>query len=91
MRYVTGVRYMKDYQVLVTFDDGVAKLVDLEKHLDGEVFEPLRDKRRFRTAHLNPDTETVCWANGADMAPEFLYEVGRTVASRPRQRRAAGA
>jgi hypothetical protein len=76
MHYVTGVEYDTAYRLLVTFDDGATRLVDLASHLEGEVFEPLKDLRMFRTAHLNRDIDTVVWANGADMSPDFLYEIG---------------
>ena len=63
----------------MTFSDGVVKEVDLERELYGEVFEPLRDKKLFRRVAVNPETNTVEWANGADFAPEFLYEIGEEV------------
>ena len=76
MHFVTAVRYLRDYKLLVTFDDGAAKVVDLEAHLEGEVFEPLKDKRRFRKVFLNRDTDTIAWDNNADISPDFLYEIG---------------
>jgi hypothetical protein len=76
MHYVTAVKYESGYRLRLRFDDGSVKVVDLESHLDGEVFEPLRDIRRFRTARLNPDLDTVVWENGADMSPDFLYDIG---------------
>ena len=50
-------------------------VVDLEHELDGEVFEALRDQEYFACAKLNPETGTIEWSNGADFAPEFLYEL----------------
>ncbi len=76
MRWITSVEHVTGYKLRLGFDDGSVKLVDLARHLDGEVFEPLKDLRLFKTAHLNPDLDTVVWDNGADMAPEFLYEIG---------------
>jgi len=76
MRWVTSVEYVSGYKLRLGFNNGSVKLVDLAEHLDGEVFEPLRDLRLFKTARLNPDLDTVVWDNGADMAPEFLYEIG---------------
>jgi hypothetical protein len=40
----------------------------------GEVFEPLRDPARFREFRLDREMNTVVWPNGADLAPEFLYD-----------------
>jgi hypothetical protein len=38
------------------------------------MFEPLKDPDLFFQASVNPDLETVTWPNGADLAPEFLYQ-----------------
>jgi len=76
MHWVTSVEYVSDYKLRLTFNDGSTRVVDLAQHLDGEIFEPLKNLRLFRTAKLNLDLDTVVWDNGADMAPEFLYEIG---------------
>ena len=76
MHWVTSVEYVSGYKLRVGFNDGSVRVVDLAKHLDGEIFEPLKNLRLFRTAKLNSDLDTVVWDNGADMAPEFLYDIG---------------
>jgi hypothetical protein len=76
MIFVTGVEHVSGYRLRLQFNDGSVRIVDLEKHLHGEMFEPLRTPSLFATAHLNRDIDTVVWDNGADMAPEFLYETG---------------
>jgi hypothetical protein len=48
--------------------------VDLSDRLFGEIFEPLKDPAFFRQFQVHPDLHTVSWPNGADFAPEFLYE-----------------
>lgn len=75
MHYITDVEHDGGYHLLLTFEDGGRRSVDLATHLDGEIFEPLREINLFRTAHLNTDIDTVVWDNGADMSPDFLYEV----------------
>jgi len=79
MHYVTEVEYDAGYRLLLTFEDGTRRRVDLAPHLDGQVFEPLRDIKQFRTARLNTDIDTVVWDNGADMSPDFLYDIGDPV------------
>lgn len=74
MLKVTDIDYVKDYQLLVTFNDGVKKLVDLQPYLVGEVFGELLDKEKFIQYGLT--RITIEWSNGADLAPEFLYEIG---------------
>ncbi|PJB65744.1 MAG: DUF2442 domain-containing protein [Armatimonadetes bacterium CG_4_9_14_3_um_filter_58_7] len=51
--------------------------VDLSHELHGPVFEPLKDTRVFRNFAVHPEFRTLCWPNGADLAPEFLYEMGQ--------------
>ncbi len=77
--HVTSVTYLGKYELRLTFDDGITKDVNLRDELYGEVFEPLKDEDFFRQVKVNIDTNTIEWPNGADFAPEFLYEVGREV------------
>jgi hypothetical protein len=76
MHWVTSVEYVSGYKLRLGFNDGSTRLADLADHLHGEIFEPLKNQRLFRTAKLNPDLDTVVWDNGADMAPDFLYQIG---------------
>jgi hypothetical protein len=78
--HVESVRYLGGFRLRLRFSDGATKDVDLEDELYGDVFEPLRDLDFFSRVRVNPETKTVEWPNGADFAPEFLYEVGKTVA-----------
>ncbi len=80
MHYVRDVKYISEYELQVSFEDGTVRHVDLAPHLDGEVFEPLKDLSIFRTVHVNSDLDTIVWDNGADMSPHFLYEIGVPVA-----------
>jgi len=41
------------------------------------VAEPLKDVALFAQAAVHPECETVVWPNGADLAPEFLYEAAK--------------
>ena len=77
MLRVKDVDYQGDYKLALTFSDGVHKIVDLEPHLKGEVFGSWRDKDQFIQYALTP--VTIEWANGADLAPEYLYEIGTPV------------
>lgn len=80
MHFVRDVKYLSEYRLLLAFEDGGWREVDLAPHLSGRVFEPLREISNFKTAHLNPELETVVWNNGADMSPDFLYEISVPVA-----------
>jgi hypothetical protein len=80
MHFITSVQYEAAYKLRLRFEDHSERLVDLAAHLDGEIFAPLKDLQRFHTAHLNTDLDTVVWENGADMSPDFLFEISVPVA-----------
>lgn len=70
--HVVKAKYKKDYQIWLKFNDGSEGVVDLKDQLYGEMFQPLRDKKRFKSFRVDPELETIVWKNGADLAPEFL-------------------
>ena len=72
---VVGATYQKGYRIHLTFNDGTAATVDFEPWLSGPVFEPLKRLSYFRKFSL--DGGTVVWPNGADIAPETLYEAAQ--------------
>ncbi len=72
--HVKEAKYLHDYVLWLRFNDGAEGVVDLKDELYGEVFEPLKDIERFKSFKVDPDLETIVWDNGADLAPEFLYE-----------------
>ena len=74
MLRVIAVEHIKDSELLITFNDHSKKKVDLKPFLTGEVFGELLDKSKFIQYGLTRNT--IEWANGADLAPEFLYENG---------------
>ncbi|MBW2407321.1 MAG: DUF2442 domain-containing protein [Deltaproteobacteria bacterium] len=74
MLRVIDAKYIKNYTLYLRFSDGSDSEVDFEQELDGEIFELLRDIPFFRNFTVNQELHTVVWPNGADFAPEFLYE-----------------
>jgi hypothetical protein len=80
MPRLEDARYLRDYVLWVRFSDGSEGEVDLAAELEGEVFEPLRDPAYFRSFSMHPELHAVTWPNGADFAPEFLYEKVRVPA-----------
>ena len=73
--HVTKVEVVGPYSLDLTFDNGIRKRVNLRHELYGEVFQPLRDPAYFAQAYLDPDSRTVTWPNGADLAPDFLFQM----------------
>ena len=71
---LADMRHVSGYRLLLRFEDGREGEIDLEAELWGEVFEPLTQKDLFKTVELDRELNTICWPNGADFAPEFLYD-----------------
>ena len=74
---VIEVKPLEGYKLWLRFQDGVSGTVDLSAELWGPMFEPLRDVTIFAQVAIHPELETVTWPNGADLAPEFLYQAAR--------------
>jgi hypothetical protein len=72
--HVREAKYRHDYVIWLRFNDGAEGEVDLRDELWGDVFEPLKDVSQFRRFRADPEMQTLVWDNGADLAPEFLYE-----------------
>lgn len=75
--HMAEVEYLGGYNLKLKFNNGVTKIVDLQPELYGNAFEALKNVNFFQQLFVNPETNTIEWPNGADFAPEFLYEIGQ--------------
>ena len=73
--HINEAKYIDDYKLRLKFNNNEVRTVNLEKELYGKVFEPLKDKTFFKDFFISHNT--VEWKNGADFAPEFLYEISK--------------
>jgi len=71
---VLQAKYLGEYKIHLIFNNGESKIVDLSDKLIGSIFEPLKDKLYFQSFTIKYNT--IEWNNGADFAPEYLYEIG---------------
>ena len=71
--HVIKAKYLKDFMVEVSFNNGRKGTADLENSLKGKMFEPLRKKSEFCAFTVDKELDTIVWSNGADLAPEYLY------------------
>ncbi|HEY5545141.1 MAG TPA: DUF2442 domain-containing protein [Gemmatimonadaceae bacterium] len=78
--HVLEARHVAGHTVWLRFRDGTEGEVDLTAALRGPVFEQLRDVEYFRRFSVHPEFHTLVWPNGADLAPEFLYQQARVAA-----------
>ena len=70
---VTSAEYLGEYTLLCTFNNGDKRKVDLSPLLDLPAYKDLRDQKEFERYGVDG---TVFWANGSDIAPEYLLEHG---------------
>ncbi len=71
---VTNAKYVSGYTLELTFSDGLKSEIDFSSWIEKyPFFKPLENKDYFKNFSL--DTWTVVWPNGADIAPETLYEL----------------
>lgn len=78
--HVKEAKYLHDYVIWLRFNNGAEGEVNLRDELYGEVFEPLKDLEKFKSFRVDPILETIVWENGADLAPEFLYDKMKVLA-----------
>jgi hypothetical protein len=91
MNDVIKIEYKGGFVYHIVFDDGKCGDIDFSEYVGrGPVFEPLQDTAFFKRATI--EGGTISWPNGADIAPETLYEIvsRRQGASLDEQKSAAG-
>ena len=71
---VIRAEYRDGFRIHLTFNDNSERTIDFRPWLEGPIFEPLKDLKYFQRFFL--EGGTVVWPNGADIAPETLYEAG---------------
>ncbi|MBN2450734.1 MAG: DUF2442 domain-containing protein [Lentisphaeria bacterium] len=81
---VRQIEYKSGYCYLIVFDDGLRAVIDFSDYLRrGPIFAALRDLELFRQARI--EGGTISWPNGADVAPETLYEKCERAAAADRE------
>ena len=70
---IIQAKWIKDYMLELTFNNLQKGRVDLKQYLGRGVFKELSKVEKFKRFKVNAELGTLCWPNGADIAPEVLY------------------
>lgn len=60
------------------FADGLTAEIDVLDRMRGPVFDDARTSAGFASVTVDPETGTVVWPGGADLAPDTLYVRAQT-------------
>ena len=75
MVWVIKAELRGDYKIYIEFNDGLKGVIDFKNKLmtdHREIIRELLDTDKFNAIKVERDT--LCWENGVDFAPEYLYE-----------------
>ena len=75
---ITSVTVVKHGVLRLTFADGLSADLDVLDRMRGPVFALARTAAGFGQVAIDPETGTVVWPGGADLAPDTLYQRART-------------
>jgi hypothetical protein len=70
---VTKVEPLGEYNLRLTFNDGLMRDVDLSSLLHGPLGEELLDPDYFRRVRIDDEARTIVWPNGLDPDPDMLH------------------
>jgi len=72
MERVISAKPLDDFKIEVEFSDGTHGVISMKDRLFGPVFEALKDPIFFARLAID-EFGVICWPNGADIAPDALY------------------
>jgi hypothetical protein len=75
---ITAASVVRHGVLRLTFADGLTGNVEVLTRMRGPVFEYARTEAGFAQVEVDPETGTVVWPGGADLAPDTLYVRLRT-------------
>ncbi|MGA2441386.1 MAG: DUF2442 domain-containing protein [Tepidisphaeraceae bacterium] len=78
MNRIVSVKAQAEWTLEIVFSDGTRGVVSLKDRLFGPVFEPLKDPAFFQQVRID-EFGAVFWPNGADLAPDALYETVKSL------------
>ena len=75
---ITAVTVVEHGVLRLTFSDGLSADINVLDRMRGPVFADAVTSNGFAKVSVDPETGTVVWPGGADLAPDTLYVRART-------------
>jgi hypothetical protein len=75
---ITAVTVVEHGVLRLTFSDGLSADINVLDRMRGPVFADAVTSTGFAKVSIDPETGTVVWPGGADLAPDTLYVRART-------------
>lgn len=72
MNRIKEVQALKDYRILIIFDNGEKRIKDMKPYLEKGVFKKLKDEEIFKSVKL--EYGTVSWGDNIDLCADSIYE-----------------
>lgn len=72
MKEIIKVEPLKDYKLLLTFNNNEKKIKDMKPYLDKGVFKKLNNINFFNTVEIKYGT--ISWGENIDMCADNLYD-----------------
>jgi len=69
--YPVAVEPLKEYKLLITFDNKEKRIFDVTPYLSDSFFAPLKSLSIFNTVRVSPIS--LEWVGGIDICPDELY------------------
>jgi uncharacterized protein YkvS len=73
--WVIKAELQEEYKIYIEFNDGLSGVIDFKDKITTDhrdIIRELTDKDKFNKIKI--ERHTLCWENGVDFAPEYLYE-----------------
>ncbi|WP_083932066.1 DUF2442 domain-containing protein [Cohnella laeviribosi] len=74
MHEIRSTQPVEPFHLVLEFNSGEYRIVDIRPFLKGPVFEPLKNERFFKQVKVDRDAGTVVWPGDIDLDPDVLYE-----------------
>lgn len=74
LKEIMAAKFINGYTLELVFNDWQKGRVNFEKYFQQGLLKELLDQKKFREFKIDADLGTIVWPNGADIAPETLYQ-----------------